>query len=102
MAILDIHHEVQFSNTPNETVKVFVIADNGTHHSTIASAVLKYISKLESPAYVNSVTLEKRAGQWSTPSYLGTWAALYNPESKYPSDAIRKCFASWPVPDYTN
>lgn len=80
-------------------LKVYVTADKGTHHSTIASAVWKHVKALPQPEYRSTVT-GSRPGKWCLPQYSGEWKQVGGKTE--PGQHIRKYFTSWPVPDYSN
>lgn len=52
---MKFEHEIRHGD-----LKVYVTADKGTHHSTIASEVWKYIQALPQPEYISSVTRTKQ------------------------------------------
>lgn len=88
---MKFEHEIRHGD-----LKVYVTADKGTHHSTIASEVWKYIQALPQPEYVSSVT-RTRQGKWCYPQYAGPFKLVGS--SVIPDDSIRKTFNSWPVPN---
>lgn len=90
---MKITHEIRHGE-----LYVYVTADRGTHHSTIAGAAWRYIKALEQPQYVSSVTGAK-PGKWCQPQYIGVWTQIGGKDALAP--AIRKAFNSWPVPNYT-
>jgi len=90
-SIVSVRGELQHG-----TVKVFVTAEAGTHHSTIVSAANLYVRSLPNPDYVSSVT-GKRPGKWCLPMYSGPWIRV---GSGLVADRhIRKTFTAWPVPE---
>lgn len=87
---MKIEHEISYSR-----ITVYVTAEAGTHHSTIASAVWEYLKALPQPDYVSSVT-GTRPGKWCKPDYSGLWKRVGS--NVTPDSSIRKTFTSWPVP----
>lgn len=90
MGIISITSEIRYNN-----LYIYVTAEKGTHHSTIASAALKHSRELEQPEYVSTVT-GTRQGEWCSPSYFGPWKRV---GSDITADShVRKYFSAWPVP----
>jgi len=91
MSVIEIERVI----TPYGDLEVYVVATAGTHHSTIASAVLKYTKTLAQPAYVESTTGVTRAGKWCVPTYSGEWKQL---STRAADTHIRKTFRAWAIP----
>jgi hypothetical protein len=94
MSNIEISHTLQHG-----TAKFFVTAPAGTHHSTIAAAVLKYSRGLVQPPYVSSpagLPVVTKPGVWCAPTYSGEWRRVGSDLT--PDTHTRKTFTAWPVP----
>lgn len=87
--------EITSELTPFGDLKVYVTADAGTHHSTIASAVLKHVRALPQPEY-HPHGAPAKPGKWCAPAYYGAWKRVGS--NVTPDSRVRKYFAAWPVP----
>jgi hypothetical protein len=92
MAVLEVFSEVKHGN-----LFVYVTAEPGTHHSTIASAAYKHARGVSQPDYgVFMSPQELKPGKWCQPAYRGVWRPLGL--KGMPVAATRKFFEAWPIP----
>lgn len=99
--------EIERVITPYGELKVYVVAPANMHHSTILSAVVKYIKALPQPKYMqlgNDMSRTARPGKWCAPIYSGEWKTIYGTRNGEPvtdkAPMQRKTFTAWPVPDW--
>ena len=102
--------EIERVITPYGEVKIYVVAPADMHHSTILSAVVKYLRALPQPDYMSlqpDMTRKAMPGKWCTPpQYSGEWKQVYGTRYGAPiqdtTPMQRKTFTAWPVPDYSH